>query len=260
MEQPLSGQVALVTGAGSGIGRATALALSRAGATVAAAGRREAPLADTASAIVASGGQCRTFSVDLEDGDAAAALGARVLEQLGRVDILVNNAGHSTRVRSLRYVQPDEWVSVFAINVQAVYRLSQSLLEHMIARDAGTIVTVSSMAGVTPGMLGGVPYGAAKAASINLTQGLNAELRGCGVRACVIVPAEVDTPILDNRPRPPDAAARATMMHPEDVASAIVLCSTMPSRTMVEQIVLKPTVGRDASAELAAAARPPEID
>ena len=82
---------------------------------------------------------------------------------------------------------------------------------------------------------------------------INAELRNEGVRACTIVPAEVDTPILDNRPLPPDADQRATMMQPEDVAQAITLCATMPARTIVEQITLWPTHQRDVSADIAAA-------
>jgi NADP-dependent 3-hydroxy acid dehydrogenase YdfG len=80
-------------------------------------------------------------------------------------------------------------------------------------------------------------------------------LRNKGIRATTIVPAEVDTPILDGRPLPPDAAARATMMQPEDVADAIVFCATLPPRTVVEEIVMSPTILRDQSADLAAAQR-----
>ncbi len=254
----LDGKTALVTGAGSGIGRAAALALAGEGAYVLVAGRREAPLAETVAAIEATGGGALARSVDLEDGDAAAALGRWAIEQRGRVDVLVNNAGHSTRVRSLRHVDPEEWTSVFRVNVEGVYRLTQSLLEPMIAQGEGTVITVSSMAGLSPSLLGGIPYGAAKAASHNLTRGMNAELRKYGIRACVISPGEANTPILDKRPQPPAAEARETMMQPEDVAEAIVLCATMPQRTLVEQIVMMPTVPRDVSAEVEAAAGPPE--
>ena len=250
----LSGQTAIVTGAGTGIGFHTAIALANAGASLVLAGRREAPLLETQSAVQAAGGTAVVRPTDLEDGDAAAALGTWALETLGRVDILVNNAGHSTRVRSIRHVSPEEWDSVFKVNVTGVYRLTQSVIEPMIERGSGTVVTVSSMAGLQPGLLGGIPYSAAKAASLNLMHGINAELRSHGVRASVIIPAEVNTPILDNRPSPPDAAARATMMQPEDVAAAILLCATMPGRTTIEQMVLKPTIGRDTSAELDVAA------
>ncbi|MGI9333287.1 MAG: SDR family oxidoreductase [Gammaproteobacteria bacterium] len=250
----LTGQVAIVTGAGTGIGYQTAVALAQAGAALVLAGRREAPLLEARAAVEAAGGKAIVRPTDLEDGDAAAALGQWVLQEMGRVDILVNNAGHSTSVRSIRHVSPREWDSVFKVNVEGVYRLTQSVIESMIERGSGTVVTVSSMAALQPGLLGGIPYSAAKAASLNLVHGMNAELRSHGVRACAIIPAEVNTPILDNRPSPPDAAARATMMQPEDVAGAILLCVTLPGRTTIEQIVLKPTIGRDTSAEQAVAA------
>jgi NADP-dependent 3-hydroxy acid dehydrogenase YdfG len=247
---PLDGQIAIITGAGTGIGKATALRFAEAGAQLVLAGRRTAPLEETAKAVRALGAAADVRPTDLENGDDAAALGEWTLDRHGRVDVLVNNAGHSTRVRSIRYVSPEEWQSVFKVNVEAVYRLTQSLVESMIERGQGTIVTVSSMAALNPGLIGGLPYGAAKAAAFNLVRGMNAELRDHGIRACCVFPAEVDTDILDNRPLPPDDTARATMMQPEDIADAILLCAAMPGRTIVEQIVLIPTRTRDQSADL----------
>jgi NADP-dependent 3-hydroxy acid dehydrogenase YdfG len=120
----------------------------------------------------------------------------------------------------------------------------------MLKRGEGTVITVSSMAALTPGLIGGAPYSAAKAASFNMMRGLAAELRSQGIRATTILPAEVDTPILARRPLPPDQQARDTMMKPEDVAEAILLCATLPQRTMIEQIVLVPTKPRDMSADI----------
>lgn len=253
----LKDTVVLVTGAGSGIGRATALAFANEGATLILAGRREGPLDETRRQAEAAGVRAVTRSVDLEDGDAAATLGAWALAEHGRVDVLVNNAGHSTRVRSLRYIDPQDFASVFRINVEAVYRLTQSLLESMVTRASGTVITVASMAALNPNLLGGVAYGAAKAAELALMRGLNNELRQHGIRACTIVPGEVNTPVLDARPTPPDDAARASMMQPEDVAAAILLCARMPARTLVEQIVMTPTRVRDKSEELAIAGQAP---
>lgn len=253
--QDLTDRVVLVTGAGSGIGRAAALAFAGAGAALLLAGRRTAPLAESAALARERGAaSVDVRSVDLEDGDAAAALGAWALDRAGRVDVLVNNAGHSTRVRSLRYVDPQEFASVFRVNVEGVYRLTQSLLESMIAHGAGTVITVASRAALNPNLLGGVPYGAAKAAEVALMKGMVNELRGHGIRACTIIPGEVNTAVLDARPSPPDDAARAAMMQPEDVAEAILLCARMPARALVEQIVMLPTQPRDQSAELAVAA------
>ena len=256
----LSGQVAIVTGAGTGIGRCTALAFAKAGAFVVLAGRRKGLLDDVLRVVEADGGKGQAVAVDLADGDAAAGLGAAVLAEHGRVDVLVNNAGFSSRVRSIRYVDPEEFSSVFKINVEGVYRLTQSVVESMIERGDGTVITVSSMAALNPGLIGGIPYGAAKAAALNMMRGMNSELRSLGVRARTVLPGEVDTPILDNRPLPPDEVARATMMQPEDVADAILLCAAMPSRTLVEQITLLPTQPRDQRADIATAAAKQGID
>ena len=246
----LKGQISIVTGAGTGIGRETALKFAAEGATVVIAGRRPEPLDRTVADIAAAGGRAVARPTDLADGDAAEALGRWTLDEYERVDILVNNAGQSSRVRSIRYVDAAEWDAVFNVNVTGVFRLTQSVMESMIARGGGTVITVSSMAAINPGLLGGAPYSAAKAASFNMMRNINGELRAQGLRACTIIPAEVDTPILDRRPLPPDGEARATMMQPEDVADAILLCAAMPARTIVEQIVLLPTTQRDISADI----------
>jgi NADP-dependent 3-hydroxy acid dehydrogenase YdfG len=249
----LGGQVAVVTGAGSGIGRATALLLAAEGATVVAAGRRRTPLDALVAEIARAGGRADARTADVGDPEQAAALARFALERHGRVDILVNNAGSSSRVRNIRWVGREEWERVFAVNMTGVYLLTQAVLPDMIARGAGTVVTVSSAAAFRPGLLGGAPYGAAKAAVRNLMGHIHTVLRDKGIRATTILPAEVDTPILENRPLVPDARARATMMQPEDVAAAILLCVTLPSRTVIEEIVLSPTIARDLSADLAVA-------
>ena len=246
----LDGQVAIVTGAGSGIGRCAAKMLADDGATVIVVGRRIDPLNSVVAEIEAAGGKAAAHSADLVDGDAATGVATFALQKFGRVDILVNNAGFSSKVRSVKYVQPDEWDAVFKINIEAVYRLTQACLPGMLERGSGTIITTSSMAALKPGVLGGSPYSAAKAASLNFSNGLNSELRAEGIRATAIIPAEVNTPILDGRPAPPDADARALMMEPEDVAACIHLAATLPQRTVIEEIVVAPTVPRDMSAEM----------
>jgi NADP-dependent 3-hydroxy acid dehydrogenase YdfG len=249
----LDGQVAIVTGAGSGIGRATASMLAAEGASVVITGRRQAPLDALVAEIARAGGRVDARTADVGKPEEAAALARWTIERHGRVDILVNNAGSSSRVRNIRWVGLEEWERVFAVNVTGVYALTQAVLPDMITRGGGTIVTVSSAAALRPGLLGGAPYSAAKAAVRNLMGHVHAVLRDKGIRATTIVPAEVDTPILENRPLVPDARARATMMQPEDVAAAILLCVTLPPRTVVEEIVLSPTLARDLGADLAAA-------
>jgi NADP-dependent 3-hydroxy acid dehydrogenase YdfG len=251
----LDGRIALVTGGGTGIGRETAKRLAAEGAIVVVAGRRPAPLHAVVAEIAAAGGVAAAHACDLGDPEQAVGLARFTVERFGRVDILVNNAGHSSRVRDIRWVERAEWESVVAINLTAVYALTRAVLPGMVERGGGTIITVSSAAALRSGLLVGAPYGAAKAAVRNLMGHVHNVLRNKGIRATTIVPAEVDTPILDGRPLPPDAAARATMMQPEDVADAIVFCATLPPRTVVEEIVMSPTILRDQSADLAAAQR-----
>ena len=249
----LDDQVVIITGAGTGIGREAALLFADQGATLVLAGRRIEPLNEVVHMIELKGGTAVARSTDLEDGDAAAALGRWALAEFGKVDVIVNNAGHSTPAKSIRFIPADQWDSVFRVNVEGVFRLTQSVIESMLERGGGTVITTSSYAAIHPGLLGGLAYSAAKAASYNLMQGINAELNARGIRASTIMPAEVDTPILDKRPLNPDAAARATMMMPEDVARAILLCATLPQRTVIEEIVMSPTQPRDRTRDIAAA-------
>jgi NADP-dependent 3-hydroxy acid dehydrogenase YdfG len=246
----LDGQVAIVTGGGTGIGKVTAELLAAEGARVVIAGRRKPPLEEVAGGIARSGGQAWARAADIERRDEAEDLVRWTQAEVGPIGILVNNAGHASRVRNIRWVEQEEWDSVVAVNLTAVYVLTQAVLPAMLERRGGTIIAVASMAAVRPGLLSGAPYGAAKAGVRNLMAYLHNTFRNQGIRATTIIPAEVDTPILDKRPRPPDLVERAGMMQAEDVARAILLCCTLPPRTVIEEILMSPTVPRDLSADM----------
>ena len=248
----LNDQVAIVTGAGSGIGRSTALALSREGSNVVLAGRRRSALEDTAAAMADEGGNAAVRTTDLSMAEQARDLVAWTEAEFQRVDLLVNNAGINTTVRNVHGTSLEAWDQVFAVNVRGPMVLTQTVIPGMLARGGGTVVTVSSFAAVQPSPIAGGAYGASKAALRNFMQEINVELRHRGIRSCLINPGEVDTAILDERPLPPNEAARATMMQSEDIASAIVFCASMPTRTLVEEITVRPTFMRDMSADLAA--------
>ena len=250
----LDGQVAIVTGGGSGIGRETARMLAAEGAQVVVSGRREGPLDETVAAIARAGGTAVARIADMESATDPVALAAWTTKTFGRVDILINNAGHSSTIRATLWVQKADWDSVLAANLTGVYLITQAVLPGMIKRGGGTIVTVSSVSGIRPGLMGGAPYSAAKAAVRNLMGHIHSEHRDKGIRATTILPAEVDTPILDRRPLPPGSRARSTMMQPEDVARAIMLCVTLPPRTVIEEIVMVPTLQRDVSEDIRVAA------
>jgi len=246
----LAGQIAIVTGAGTGIGRSTAHMLAAEGAHVVLSGRRRARLDVVATEITKAGGKAVARESDVSRPEQGRALVEWAIKTLGRVDILINNAGHSSKARNVRWIGQEEWDAVINVNLTGVYALIQAALPGMIERGGGTIITVGSVAALRPGLIGGAPYGAAKAAVLNLMGHVHTVLRDKGIRATTVMPAEVDTPILDNRPLPPDAAARATMMQPEDVAAAILMCVTLPARTVVEEIILSPTRTRDQSRDL----------
>jgi len=243
-------RIAVVTGAGSGMGAATARSLADAGLTVVLVGRRQEPLDAVVSDIAAAGGQAHAQVADITDTVAIEALLAWVHSALGPVDVLVNNAGSSSTVLNPRWTPEAEWRQVLDVNLTAVFQLTQAVLPDMLGRTGGTIVTVSSLAAVTPNLLGGAAYGAAKAGVRNFMTFLHTTFRNEGLRAITVLPGEADTPILDNRARPPRADERAAMVRPEDVAEAIRLAVTLPDRVVLQEIVVAPTRQRDVSGDL----------
>lgn len=242
----MPGTTALITGAGSGIGRETARLLAKDGTTVVLLGRRQEPLDDVAATIRTDGGTAHPIAADITNADDVT----RVLAETGPVDILINNAGSSSSVLNPQWLPEDEWRQVIEVNLTAVFRLTQAVLPHMLSQGAGTILTVSSLAAVNPTLLGGAAYGAAKAGVRNFMTFLHNTFRNQGLRAITVLPGETDTPILDNRARPPEASERAGMVRPEDVAAAIHLAVTLPQRVVLQEIVVAPTRQRDTSADL----------
>ena len=249
----LNGKIALVTGAGTGIGRETARLLALAGARVALVGRRREVLEDVKSVIAQQGGEAHVFVADISSSEAVSTLIDSICEQLGGLDILINNAGSASKIPNVRWTSEEEWQTVMDVNMTAVYRLTQKSLAWMLSHGGGTIVTVSSLAAVRPNLLGGAAYGAAKAAVRNFMTYLHNTFRNDMIRATCVMPGETATPIMDSRVRPPTQEERALMMQPEDVARAVLLCCELPARTVIEEISIAPTRQRDISADLEAA-------
>lgn len=246
----LQDQVAIVTGAATGIGRETALLLAAEGATVVLVGRREQPLTELQEVIAGRGGRSAVAAVDISDAAAVAALIEDTKREHGPVDLLVNNAGSASKTLNPQWTPLDEWRGVIDVNLTAVFTLVQAVLPDMLARERGTIITVSSLAAVTPNLLGGAAYGAAKAGVRNFMTFLHATFRGQGLRSVTVLPGETDTPILDNRARPPRPDERANMVQPEDIARAIHLAATLPPRTVMQEVVVAPTRQRDVAEDL----------
>lgn len=244
--------VSLITGAGSGIGRATAVALAAGGgpgSVVLLVGRRTGSLEETASLVERSGGRPMVQTADVSDPRDVERLREVAEGPQGAVDVLVNNAGVNVPARSLDRLTLADWEHIFRVNATAPFLMTRAVLPGMRARRRGTIVNVSSLAGIRPGRLAGPAYSAAKAAVISFTGSINESERRYGIRACAVCPGEVATPILDDRPVPPPPAARAHMLQPEDVADTIVHIVNLPQRALIDLVTILPTTQRDSSAE-----------
>jgi NAD(P)-dependent dehydrogenase (short-subunit alcohol dehydrogenase family) len=246
----LEGQVAVVTGAGTGIGRASAIGLAAEGAKVALSGRRRGPLDETAAIIKEFGGETLVVPADVAKTEDVDRLFGEVERTWGKVDILFSNAGINTRERNIHNIPIDDWRSVIDVNLSGAFYCARRALQTMRTQRAGTIINLVSMAAKSAGALAGVAYSASKFGQAALTQSINAEEKQFGIRATSIFPGEVDTPIMEERPVKPPADALATMLQPEDVAEAVVLVAALPMRAHIEEITIKPTVQRSTAGEV----------
>ena len=245
----VSPHVGIITGAGTGIGRATAIGLARRGWRCVLIGRRRAPLEEVAQEVKGAGGEARVSTLDVAEADAVEQVVAQVGRDWGRIDLLVNNAGLNIRKRDLGIVSSADWQGVVATNLNGPFYLTSAVLPMMRAQQSGTIINVSSMAAIRASVLSGPAYSAAKAALNSLTESINAAERAYGIRACAVCPGEVDTPIMEKRPFVPSAAARATMLQSEDVAEVILMVALLPGRAAVELVLMRPTILRDVNEE-----------
>ena len=229
----------VVTGAGSGIGRAVALKFAAEGWCVALVGRRTQPLLETISLAGGdAGNRAAVFACDISDPDAVAIMAAAVRDHFGRVDVLVNSAGINVKKRALGEVSASDWRAVLATNLDGAFYCVQAFLPIMRERRSGTIVNINSDVGKLARDLAGPAYVASKFGLTGLTQQINAEERARGIRATSIFPRDVNTPLLDHRPLPPPADIRATMLQPEDLAECVWLAATLPQHAILDEIVI----------------------
>lgn len=244
MSKPLAGKVAWVTGAGSGIGQAGALVLAEDGATVVLSGRRRDALDDTAKQIAGAGGKSEIEPLDIADAKAVEAVAAGILKRRSRVDILVNSAGLNVTKRNWDTVDASGWDTVVGIDLDGAFYATRAVLGAMRAQGGGLVVNVSSWAGRYDSFLTGPAYNAAKHGLVAMNAHLNMAEGKNGIRACVICPGEVNTPILDKRPIPVPPEVRAKMLQPRDMGETIRFLARLPAHVCISEMVIAPTNNR----------------
>jgi NADP-dependent 3-hydroxy acid dehydrogenase YdfG len=231
---------AVITGAGSGVGRAIALQLAQQGWRIALIGRRVEPLEETAQLSKLSVENFMIASCDIGNADAVAEMGKNVLAQFGEIEVLVNAAGTNAPNRLLNVLSLEDYHTMINTNLNGAYYCVQAFLPQMRARKSGTIINIVSDAGKQASPKAGPAYVISKFGLAGLNQSINAEERANGIRACAIFPGDIDTPLLKKRPLVPDAESRARMMRPEDVANCAVFCINAPLHVIVEEILVRP--------------------
>ena len=206
MESLDDGKVVWITGAGSGIGRACAIAFARAGGRIALTGRRMPPLEETARLTGARAGDVAIAPADVADAAAVKAAHAKVVAALGDPLVLVNSAGGNVKERHWGNLAPAAASEVIDLDLKAMFYCTLAVLPAMRARRDGRIVHIASQAGVWFTPITGPSYLAAKQAVVGMSRSLNAEEGIHGIRSICLSPGEVETPILNTRPIPPTTA------------------------------------------------------
>ena len=234
--QLLAGQVAVITGAGSGIGAAIARKMGRMGAVAVVCGRTRDTLQSTATAISQAGAQAEVIECDVTDLASVESLAKRVDSRFGRIDILVNNAGIGGSGGPLHQLSPETWDRVLNTNLRGVYYCIRSFAPLMIRANRGHIVNISSLAGKNP-LPNGAAYSASKWGLNGLSYSVAEELRVHSIRVSVICPGSVQTEF-----SPHSAKNSAKMLQPDDVAHVVAMLVTQAPQSFASEILLRPTL------------------
>ncbi|MGA8762929.1 MAG: SDR family NAD(P)-dependent oxidoreductase [Candidatus Sulfotelmatobacter sp.] len=234
-DSPLAGQVAVITGAGRGIGAAIAGTFARLCATAVLCGRTRPPLEFTAKAIAQAGSKAEIVLCDVTQLDSVEAASKRIESAFGRVDILVNNAGIGEFGGPLHQLAPDAWEKILNTNLRGVYYTIRAFAPMMIRAHAGHIVNISSLAGKNA-LPNGAAYAASKWGLNGLSYSVAEELRGHNIRVSVICPGSTNTDL-----SPHVGKETGKMLQPDDIAHAVAMLVTQAPQSFVSEILLRPT-------------------
>ena len=241
MQTRLENQVAVITGAGRGIGHAIAVRLASEGAHVASVSRTEANAQRTAAEINAlRADSAKAYSVDVADHAGVQTIGAQILEDLGRVDILVNNAGVTRDGLSMR-MPVEDWDTVLNTNLRGAFNFVQALMRPMIKQRSGRIINISSVIGLI-GNAGQANYAASKAGLIGLTKSLARELASRGITVNAIAPGLIETDMTgvlsdESRQSILQKIPLGKLGQPDDIAAAVAYLASAEARYITGQVL-----------------------
>jgi len=232
----LTGQVALVTGAGRGIGAAIARKLAALGASAVLCGRTVSLLNENVATIVRAGNRAEAMPCDVTRSQSIDEVAQAVRSKYGRLDILVNNAGVGGFSTPLHQLPMDDWDHIFNTNLRGVFYCIRAFAPLMIERRAGHILNISSLAGKNP-LPNGAAYAASKWGLNGLSYSVAEELRAHQIRVSVICPGSTNTDLSPHEGKDP-----ARMLQPEDVAHVVEMLVTQSPQSFVSEVLLRPTM------------------
>lgn len=240
----LNEKIAWVTGAGGGIGAASAMALADSGAHVVLSGRRPEALASVVAQIKAAGGRAEAAPLDVVDAQATQAIADDIIARHGRIDIFMANAGINVPNRSVAAITAVDFAKVIEINLNGVMNGVLAVLPQMRVQGVGTLILTSSWAGRHPSPLTGPAYSSSKHAVVALSHSINQDEGVNGIRCTALMPGEVATPIMHSRPKPPSAEDLAKMLHANDLGSVVRYIAEAPAHVCINEILISPTWNR----------------
>jgi len=243
----LDGKIAWITGAGTGIGEAAAIALADEGATVVLTGRRKEPLEATAKRI---GGKATVEPADLTKASAVDNAVQRIVAKFSRLDILVNNAGVNIVDRTWKKISPEGIDTLLHGNLKSAFYCARAVLPQMREQGGGQLIHTASMAGRNISLLSGPGYVAAKHAVVAMSHTINMEDCVNNIRSTALLPGEVNTPILKNRPNPLSEEDLARMLQPEHCGDLVRYLACLPAGVTINEVWITPTWNRSYVAQL----------
>ena len=238
MSQRLAGYVCLITGATAGIGKASALALASEGAQLVLTARQEKRLNELVETIKSAGGRAIAIAGDVRNEQTAIRAVSTAKEQFGALNILINNVGIGN-YKNLVDTSAEEYDEMMDTNVRSTFLFTRHIVPLMIEQRSGTILMISSMAGIY-GFAGEAVYCATKFAQVGFAQALDKELHPHGIKVGVICPGGVKTEFALGKGRTPEGVAQSGMLDPEDVAGVVLLACTQPAHSRIIEIQMRP--------------------